>query len=424
MRDVRRWLLNVMALTLLATSVVAASFTAESKTTIRSFERTTGVATTTQVLPIYESVILDVEHLGSDYLSLHMFGWGRIDALDSGYYDEQVKGELIYGYLEYADGFQRRSLRVGRQHIFEGVANESIDGLRLTSDLGNQLSMSVFGGLPVGLEETEGRSGDSIWGGRFSHHFGAFSDIGVSYRTMANDGTTASSLLGYDSTFFLPMNISLYGTSVRNLETDGWSEHAYGLRVDMESVSIDANYELFDYADYFDVGPTTVGPFLFLASTDEQLTTIGADLSWSRSENWTFSAGAKGYSYEIKDSSRYLSASAIWSGENAAQVGGEIGLMQGNAADNEYVMMRMFCYLDELADKVLVDFISGDVLYTLYDQNIYGKDYAYFLSLGSGKTFLNDNLEVALSADYSADPYYDSQFRSMLTTTYRFGGGS
>lgn len=413
-----------LALILIATQAVSGSLTVESETVIRSFERPVGTETDRQILPIHEYLTLDVEQLGSKYLSLHAYGWGRFDSTDSGYYDDPFAGELIYGYLECADTFQRRSLRLGRQHIFEGVANETIDGLRLTSDLGNQLSLSVYGGLPVGLENTAGRNGDAIWGGRVALHVGSFSDIGVSYKTIDNDGATVSSRLGVDSAFFLPMNISLYGNSVRNMETQGWAEHSYELRVDAEDVGIRPYYEMFRYADYFDAGPVTAGPFIFLAGTDEQLDALGVDVDWRRSESWTFGAKAKNYNYELRDSSIYVSASVSWSGEAATQAGGEVGYMQGDAADSNYVLIRFFCYLDQPADRGWVDFVSGDVLCTLYDEDIYGQDYSYFLSLGSGKKFLNDDLEIKLSADYSGNPYFESDLRAMLTATYRFGVGS
>lgn len=412
------------ALILVATPAISAGVTGEAETIVHAFERSAGDRSPGRVLPIYEYITLDVEQLGSEHLSFHVYGWGRFDAAGSDYYDDLFDGELIYAYLEYADAFQGRRLRLGRQHVFEGVSNESIDGLHLTSDLGNQLSLSVYGGLPVGFEDTAGRGGDSIWGGRLAHHFGALSDVGLSYKTMDNDGVTASSLLGVDSAFFLPMNIGLSGNSVLNMETDGWAEHSYELWVDAGAVSIRPHYELFRYADYFDAGSTTVGPFIFLASTDEQLETFGADVSWRRSESWTFGAKAKNYSYDLNDSSMYLSAAATWFGEAAAEAGGEIGVMQGGTAETDYVLVRLFCYLDQLAETVWVDSVSGDVLCTFYDQDIYGKDAAYFLSLGSGKKFLADDCEIRLSADYSVDPYFDSDLRAVLSATYRFGWGS
>jgi hypothetical protein len=65
-------------------------------------------------------------------------------------------------------------------------------------------------------------------------------------------------------------------------------------------------------------------------------------------------------------------------------------------------------------------FISGDLLYAAYDQPIYGQDNSFFASLGAGQRFLDDRLELKLSGDYSSDPYFDSDLRTMLVANYRF----
>ena len=105
-------------------------------------------------------------------------------------------------------------------------------------------------------------------------------------------------------------------------------------------------------------------------------------------------------------------------------MGGEVGLMQGDTAESEYTLLRLFGTLYELTDRVWVDSINGDVLYTLYGEDIYGKSASYFVSLGSSKRFMKGNLKITLSADYSMTPYYDSDFRTMMTATYKFGKGS
>ncbi len=410
-------------LILVATAAVAGNATVESETIIRYAQRRVGRETDVLVFPLYEYLTLDADGLGMELLSLHVYGWGRYDAADSGYHDKRVDAELIFAYLEYADTFQRRNARLGRQLILEGVANETIDGIWATSDLGQYLSVSAYGGLPVGLEDVAGRSGDIIWGGRGALHLGSIADVGVSYKTMDNDGATAASRLGFDSALYLPWNIRLYGNSVRNEETKGWAEHSYEAVVDVGDISVRPSFELFQYADYFQGASSFVGPFRFLALTDEELQAVGVDLSWRRSESWSFGGRAKQFSYALRDASMYVSASIDWSGEAATQVGGEVGYMQGEAADNNYVLVRLFCFRDQLAHTAWVDFLSSDVFVTLYDEDIYGENRAYSLSVSSGKQFLNDDLELKLSAEYSSDPYFDSDLRAMLTMTYRFSVG-
>ena len=94
--------------------------------------------------------------------------------------------------------------------------------------------------------------------------------------------------------------------------------------------------------------------------------------------------------------------------------------MQGDAAKNNYLLNRLFFYWDRPAGRV-ASFISGDLLYALYDEEIFGTDSSFFASLGAGQRFLKDRLEVKLSGDYSADPNFDSDVRGMLVMNYRFG---
>jgi hypothetical protein len=94
--------------------------------------------------------------------------------------------------------------------------------------------------------------------------------------------------------------------------------------------------------------------------------------------------------------------------------------MQGDAATNKYLLNRLFFYWDRPGGRPAC-FISGDLLYALYDEEIFGEDGSFFASLGAGQRFLQERLELKLSGDYSADPNFDSDVRGMLVMNYRFG---
>ena len=101
----------------------------QSETIFRYLERDTGTDDDAAVLPVYEYLRIDSGELEDYGLSFHLQGWGRTDLADSGYYDDQTTGELLYGYLEYTRKTNRCAVRFGRQYVFEGVANETVDGL-------------------------------------------------------------------------------------------------------------------------------------------------------------------------------------------------------------------------------------------------------------------------------------------------------
>jgi hypothetical protein len=82
--------------------------------------------------------------------------------------------------------------------------------------------------------------------------------------------------------------------------------------------------------------------------------------------------------------------------------------------------LRFFAYWDQLPTKAVISFISGDIIYGSYGQGFFGTSSSLFTSLGGGKQFLDNRLALKLSADYSSDPYFDSDLRGMLSLIYRY----
>ncbi len=400
----------------------AAELQIQSDTLLRVFERDTTGTGDELVAPIYQYLKLNADNFSVEGLSFHAYGWGRQELLDSDFFREQSSGELIYAYLEYTAPDAPFSARLGRQYIFSGVANDSIDGLWLKGTLSEYFSASVYAGQPVGLSTTAGRSGDSIYGGRLAHKNKNFYEIGLSYQTSQNDGDTAANLLGIDLSAGLPMNASLYGYSTRNLETEGWAEHSYEVNFQLDRFSFRPFYEYYSYLDYFDSGANATNPFKLLALSGEDLSTFGVDASWRQSESFTFGGKFKAYSYDQNQASNLISLIVSWNSESVelTQAGAEIGYMSGDAANNDYLLLRLYGFYDELGDRYWLDFISGDVVYALYDRDILGRSYSVFTSLGAGKTFFNDQLTLRLSGDYSQDPYFDDNLQVLLSASFAY----
>ncbi len=426
MRIGKRFREGILALILLLGLLPPFSFGTEiqikSDTLLRVFERDTADKRDASVLPGYEYLQVDAGHLEDYGLALHLYGWGRADFADNDYYDDRTDGELLYGYLEYRLQANRFSARLGRQYVFEGVANEAIDGLRVSSELGEYFAVSAYGGQPVGLASEQGRSGDSIYGGRLSHHLGTHYEVGVSYKKSENDSDTAADMLGVDLSLFLPANLSLFGYSKYNNETDDWAEHSYELRIPVGSVLFKPYVEHFSYQDYFGTGANAVNPFRGLAHFDEELTAYGVDTLWTVNANWTLGGKVKLFEYDQLDSAQLYSVLATWQDdEEQTRIGGELGRsVSGDTADNEYTLVRLYGYCEAMAGRTWIDFFSGDLLLTYYDEPIYGEDNSLFISLGTGKRFMDDALTVKVSGDYSQDPYFDDDLRGMLTVSYTY----
>ncbi|MBU0484753.1 MAG: hypothetical protein KKB30_09605 [Proteobacteria bacterium] len=414
--------LGIMSVLCLPTAAFAAEISVKSDTIFRGFERDTATESEAMVLPAYEYLQIDVDTPGEPGLALHLYGWGRGDLADKDYYDDTTDGEVLYGYLEYSKKEARFNAKLGRQHVFEGVANETLDGLRISSDLGRYFSGSLYGGQQVAMSDEQGRSGDSIYGGRLSHHLIGRYALGVSYKKITNDSEDAEEMTGVDLAAYLPYDVNLFGNSTYNFESEDWAEHSYEMRATFGQLAVRPYFQKFKYDDYFATGANSAGPFRFLADSGEELTVGGGDFTLSLDSTWVLVGKFKHYTYEVlDDASPYYGAQATWSGEKHCQIGGEVGYMNGEVAQNDYYLVRLFTYWDQLPAILPIGFVSADVVYVGYDKPIYEEDNSLFVSLGAGKKFMEDALELKLSGDYSSDPYFDQDVRGMLTASYRFG---
>lgn len=413
----------ILLLGFLPVSQSSAETRVQSDTTFRVLERDTATDEDAAVLPAYEYLRIDTGELEDYGVSFHLYGWGRVDLADSGYFEDQTDGELLYGYLEMRRAANRRSIRIGRQHVFEGVANEAIDGLRVSGDLGKHFSVSVYGGQPVGLSSEEGRSGDSIIGGRLASHNGNSYEIGVSAKTIENDSETAEDMMGVDLSLYLSKekDLRLSGYSTYNNESEDWAEQSWELRVPVGGVVLKPYYRQFSYEDYFATGANAVNPFRVLAQSDEKLTAYGFDALWHYRSNWTIVGKVRQNDYDERDSSQVYSILADWQGEEATRYGVEVGRASTDeTAGNGYTLVRLYGYGEKTAAKLHMDFVSADLLVASYEEDINSEGSSLFASLGGGRHFMGDKLSVKLSGDYSRDPYYDEDLRGTLTVSYNY----
>lgn len=418
----RHWLTVLVVVFGVPVVAMAQGVQVRSDTMFRFYERdTAGSSREQSVAPLYEYLQLDYGGYTGKGLTVHAYGWGRADLGDGGYFRDDNSGQLLYAYLQYSQPFSNFNLRLGRQQVMAGVVNEALDGLSLASDLGAFFTVSLFGGLPVAYDTSAGRSGDALYGGRLAHHWGSHYELGLSYLNSADDGDRQRQRLGGDLVFGLPGGISFDGRSSYNLESEGFGEQVYQLRVKLGPADLRPYYEQYDFRDQFETTAQTPNPFRLLAGSGEALRAWGGDLAWNGLAAWELGARIRQFDYDDNpDRAAYYALLLTWHGPGRTQLGGEAGALLGDATGNETLLGRLYFYLDG-SGSLKGAFLSGDLLYAGYDQAIFGVDRSWTASLGAGQRFLADALEVRLAGDYSSDPNYDSDWRGTLALSYRYG---
>ena len=177
---------------------------------------------------LYEYLTLDAENLVQPGIYLRFGGWGRADLADETY-GQKTNSELQYAFLGWRAPQLNAEVRVGRISLTAGVArHEVFDGVLLGSDLPAGFDVTLFGGIPVEVEE-DGRSSDMLYGGRVSQGRAGLYRLGASYLKQQNDGEDGREEAGVDL-FLAPLPlVEVTGTSLYNVADEKWARHDYRL---------------------------------------------------------------------------------------------------------------------------------------------------------------------------------------------------
>ncbi|PLX45854.1 MAG: hypothetical protein C0609_02115 [Deltaproteobacteria bacterium] len=395
-------------------AVAVAGADISSETIVRFYEREDYGGDNRSLAPLYEYLTLEMWRERGTGLSFHSQLWGRADLADkSG--EKKSDGEIIYGYLQYLS--PGVDFRVGRQSIYEGVANEPLDGGSISFDLGGMASLSLYGGPSVSMAEEDGRSGDLVYGGRLSHTLPGVYSLGLSYKSLSNDSDVAQELAGVDASLFMIPSTSVMGRSTINVESGEWAEHSYEALILVGDFAFRPHFWTFDYAEIFDAGDKTPGPFQFLADGEEQVTVVGAAVDFQLTEDAVM-IEVKGDSYNYEERNESANYAAVALEVRTAEItgaGAELGRMEGETSDNSYTIGRGYAQW-----RSGIYLLSGDIVYAAYDEPVLGEDQSLFLSLGGGMTFMGGALTLKVSGDYTSGPYFDEDLRAMVTCDYHF----
>lgn len=393
-----------------------AEYSVVSRTMLHYFEQDTAEEEGATVVPGYEFLRLDARDGSIPGLSLHLYGWGRVDFADSGRYEDRTRAQLVYGYVEYKTPEGPISFKAGRTYVFQGVANESIDGVEVASDITPSWSVAAYAGQPVTLISRDGRKGDAIAGGRVAWRDRGYHQAGISYKYIASDGERDEERLGVDFALTLPGQISLLGSSNYNLVEEKFAEHLYEARWHRGNFELRPFYQRFDLEGLFSERDNSATPFRVLSEVGGRTDVLGAEAYWYPSEAVEFGARVKHYDYSKRfDNAWYLSALANYRWRIFNHVGAELGRMAGEEEFNRFSLARGYVYY-----TFPRSFVTGEAFYTRYDDPIFSRKDAWYLSAGVGRKFLRDALNLKLSTSYTSDPLDDRDYRTTLVAEYVF----
>lgn len=394
----------------------AAGLNVSSETIIGVLQRDTEKGEARAVIPVYEYVGLDYDGFETGGVSLHFYGWGGSDLADSAYFENNPDGELIYGYVDYHKPSDSLRGRFGRQHIFAGVINESVDGLLLENGWQDYFSITLFGGLPAAYADTNGRRGDITYGGRMAYLFLPLLELGLSYQKIEDNGAVARNNGGIDVNIQAGGWFSFNGLSSYRLDSDMWREHRYSFNISVEDFQIAPSYEHFQYSDYFKNADTGITPFRFLDDNNEILSIYGTDLIYNANPELQVGLRGRQYDYDLRnENARYWAGLLVFSTFDGSRIGAEVGSMDGQTPDNLYNLYRAYLYWQNPLQIQMLEFISADALFVTYDTPIYDKENSAQFSLGAGRNFFNNQLETRFSVIYSDDPYFENDLSGMAT---------
>lgn len=422
--------LHFLALTLvsLIPSLASATDLGMSSTTLFRFEQRAvpGFAKSSEA-PATEFIRVDVEKIGDGNLSLHLYGWERLDLADRSTPDGPNDGNLTYGYLDYRFPTANAQVKAGRFFVNDGVAAEQIDGVSARADLKKGFTLAMFGGAPVKLDRDQQSKGDYIVGGRGSYRLKGILELGVS--GLREGGVTLKStgsnikdirqLVGGDIRLSPSRLVDLNGHTFYNASTDGVAEHSYLLTVKpSKEFSVSGIYSEQRFNNYFTY--TNVRS-LFNPDNGGDVKSYGGSVGWAIALPAEITADYRHYNRTSMvstdnngTSDRYGVDAKLTFLDKKLRSGFAYHRSDGASSFNSYNEVRGYGLYDTGR------YVAGiDAIFQFYKNSIFNRKEAFELIASNGYRILQ---ELLLSGEigYSRNPQFNDDIRGVLKLTYNY----
>lgn len=446
---------------LLATLVSAAGWAQEvnvySTTMAQVWKQETPGFDKATYTPATQFLGIDATKLGSDALSLHLYGWGRADFADQSSPNGKSGGYLTYGYLQYQFPQANAEIKAGRFMVTQGGGIEQVDGVSARADLRGGFAISAFGGRPVRFTSVLDPAAkqdyefqrDLIFGTRLSLWIPKAGEIGISY---LQDGSTAAKDLPIPSPVdysrkqvgvdFKLSPLSVFDFSGRTLfdiaqhpDTPGSAaakpsriaEHDYNLLVKVaDSVSVTGTFTERNFFAYF-AGSNLRS--LFRQDEKDKFRAFGGSVIWGSASDIQVVADFRRTHRESYGDANRFGADVRWNLSNLKIMSG-FGYHQVKADDAPLIGTLVPSYgLTHGEARAWVMYQKGlmsaslDGIFFNFDDkknpnlNGQGSIYQVVGSLGYQTT---TNLKISGDISYGDDALFKKQVMALLRIEYRF----
>lgn len=414
-----------LALVSLLPSLACAADLELSSTTLFRFEQRAypGFPSQTAV-PATQFLRVDLDKIGSDNLSLHLYGWERVDLADRSTGGGTSDGDLTYGYLNYRFPTANAEIKAGRFIVREGIAVEDIDGVSARADLRHGFTLSLFGGAPVKLDRDTKSKGDYIAGGRGSYRLKGKLELGVSglheggvTLDTGDSATYDRQLVGGDIWLSPHRFIELNGHTFYNASTEGISEHSYLLALKPSRVfSVSAIYNEQRFVNYFVFSNIRS---LFNPDNGGEVKSYGGAIGWTIAPPVEMTADYRHYNRTSQvstdnngNSDRYGVDARLTLLDKKLRSGLAYHRSDGPAGFNSYNEVRGYCLYD--TGRIVT---SIDAIAQFYKNSIFNRKEAFELIASGGYRIVQDLL-LSGEIGYSRNPQFSDDVRGVLKLTY------
>ncbi|MEI6207101.1 MAG: hypothetical protein WCP20_09980 [Desulfuromonadales bacterium] len=430
-------LLSAVLLLALPAAVLAET-SIESTTIFRFFQDSRTGFPQKNFVPATQFLSIDADKLADGNLSLHLYGWGRLDLGDKSFNNDQADGNLTHGYLKYRFNQANAQIRAGRFIINEGIINEKIDGVSARTDLPLGFGISAFGGANVHSahipnENTDGK-GDAIYGGRLHYRYRGMLELGVSglYETaapalgrlsnqiLAREGKFGNHRLVGGDVWLAPLNmLELMGHTSYNTETRSVADHSYQLNLKpLKQLVLTGEFN--EYRDRSNFLTSVMFSSMYSALRDMSRVK-GGIASYAINSQIDLSADYRHYTREIGNADRtgtdlryrFMDNSIrTGAGYHYLRAGSAFAVTPSSASSASYHELRGFIMRDDTSY-----FASADAIIFVFDKKISDKQSAWEVATSVGYR-LTPLLALSGDISYGQNPQFTDDLKGLLRLTY------